>query len=136
MLKILGTEVSTGQFLGGLLVFYLGYIATKRIYYDARIRKLGARAPTRTTYLPMGLDMAYAIINSALADKVYEWWLAMYAKYSPGHYTVEAGVGERVILTAEPENIKAILATQFKDYGKGEQFHKDWYHFLGDGGHF
>lgn len=28
--------------------------------------------------------------------------------------------------------MKAILATQFQDYGKGEPFHKDWSEFLGD----
>lgn len=46
---------------------------------------------------------------------------------------MEVGSGERVILTAEPENIKAVLATQFKEYGKGEQFRLDWFHFLGNG---
>lgn len=40
--------------------------------------------------------------------------------------------GSRCIFTADPENIKAILAAQFADYGKGESFHKDWYDFLGD----
>jgi cytochrome P450 len=39
---------------------------------------------------------------------------------------------QRVILTADPDNIKAILATQFQDFGKGEQFNKDWHDFLGD----
>jgi cytochrome P450 len=39
----------------------------------------------------------------------------------------------RVIFTADPENIKAILTTQFAEYGKGEQFHKEWEEFLGDG---
>lgn len=48
--------------------------------------------------------------------------------------TVEFGIGgQRMILTADPENIKAILATQFSDYGKGEPFHRDWKDFLGDG---
>jgi cytochrome P450 len=37
-----------------------------------------------------------------------------------------------VILTKDEENIKAILATQFSDYGKGEKFNKDWHPFLGD----
>lgn len=36
-------------------------------------------------------------------------------------------------MTSDPENIKALLATQFKDFGKGEEFHKDWHPFLGDG---
>lgn len=39
----------------------------------------------------------------------------------------------RFITTADPENIKAILTTQFADYGKGERFHKEWEKFLGDG---
>lgn len=48
-------------------------------------------------------------------------------------YTMEAKpVGRRLIFTADPENIKAILATQFTDYGKGEPFHREWSDFLGD----
>lgn len=38
----------------------------------------------------------------------------------------------RVIFTADPENIKAILTTQFQDYGKTEPFHNEWKDFLGD----
>lgn len=39
---------------------------------------------------------------------------------------------QRFIFTADPENIKAVLAAQFEDYGKGETFHKEWKDFLGD----
>ena len=47
-------------------------------------------------------------------------------------YTVEAiTIGERIVFTADEENIKAILATQFQDYGKGPQFRKEWKEFLG-----
>ena len=35
-------------------------------------------------------------------------------------------------MTKDEENIKAILATQFADYGKGEKFNQDWHAFLGD----
>lgn len=53
---------------------------------------------------------------------------------STHRWTVEARpAGLRVIFTADPENIKAILATQFTDYGKGEPFHRQWHDFLGDG---
>jgi cytochrome P450 len=117
----------------GAVVLYIGYSTAIRLQKDARIRRLGARPPKRTSYLPLGLDTAYNVINHARKDTLYEMWVSMYETFSPGHYTVEAGVGERVILTAEPENIKAILATQFKDYGKGEQFRRDWHMFLGNG---
>lgn len=45
---------------------------------------------------------------------------------------LDAGVSTRIILTRDPENIKAILTGQFADYGKGESFHHDWREFLGD----
>jgi cytochrome P450 len=35
-------------------------------------------------------------------------------------------------MTSDDVNIKAILATQFTDYGKGEKFNRDWQQFLGD----
>ena len=49
-------------------------------------------------------------------------------------YTCELHLlaAERVIFTADVENIKAILTTQFQDYGKGEQFHREWKDFLGN----
>lgn len=51
-----------------------------------------------------------------------------------GSYTGEVRIMQnvRVIFTADPENFKAILTTQFADYGKGEPFKRDWNDFLGD----
>jgi cytochrome P450 len=63
-------------------------------------------------------------------NKDLETWQSF---FSLGRYTVEASPGgRRCIFTADPENIRAILATQFHDYGKGEPFHRDWEDFLGD----
>jgi hypothetical protein len=31
--------------------------------------------------------------------------------------------GEELIVTVDPENIKAMLAIQFQDFGKGIEFH-------------
>jgi len=48
-------------------------------------------------------------------------------------YTVETKVGSRrYILTADYEIIKAVLATQFNDFGKGETFNRQFHDFLGD----
>ncbi|KAF2134836.1 cytochrome P450 52A11 [Dothidotthia symphoricarpi CBS 119687] len=128
------TSLSTPYLLGALAVLYATYRIFQILTLDAQIRKLGARAPIRKSYVFMGLDMAYDVVMCSRNDTIYEMWTNLFADYcSPGRYTVEAGVGQRVILTAEPENIKAILATQFKDYGKGEQFRQEWHGFLGDG---
>jgi cytochrome P450 len=65
--------------------------------------------------------------------KNLEVWDRFFNQPKGYHYTVEAGpAGRRCIFTAEPENIKAILATQFGDYGKGEPFHREWKDFLGN----
>ena len=48
-------------------------------------------------------------------------------------WTSEARLlGHRIIFTADPQNINALLATQFSDYGKGKPFHNQWKAFLGD----
>ncbi|KAF1937855.1 cytochrome P450 [Clathrospora elynae] len=134
MIEFKSTYFSTPYFLGAVAILYVSYTIAQRLYTDARIRKLGARAPIRKTYFPYGLDMAYDVVVYAFHDKTYEMWVDMFQRWcTPGHYTIEAGIGDRVVLTAEPENIKAILATQFKDYGKGEEFRKDWHTFLGNG---
>ena len=65
--------------------------------------------------------------------KNLEVWNRFFIHPEGHRYTVEAApAGRRCIFTAEPENIKAILATQFTDYGKGEPFHREWKDFLGD----
>jgi cytochrome P450 len=134
MVELTSGSIPTSYILLGTAALFVGYIVATKISTNARIKRLGARAPIRTSYLPWGLDIAYDVVTYALKDEIYEMWLATFNKYAGhGQYTVEVGIGERVIMTAEPENIKAILATQFKDYGKGEEFRKDWHAFLGNG---
>lgn len=134
MLALGDTQLSYPYLLGALGVLYVGYRIIQILHKNAKIAKLGARAPVRKTYAPWGIDLAYDVVTAALKDKTYENWIEMFQKWcKPGRYTIEAGIGDRLILTADPENLKAILATQFKDFGKGEQFRQDWHRFLGDG---
>lgn len=63
--------------------------------------------------------------------KNLEMWTKLLA--DKPEYTAETTiVGKRLFFTADPENIKAILASQFTDYGKGKPFHDEWSEFLGD----
>ncbi|OCL03822.1 hypothetical protein AOQ84DRAFT_137166 [Glonium stellatum] len=135
MLERILAHLTGPKALLALLTLYL----VRRVVLGAlearRIRRLGQRAAVRRTYLPLGIDMLCSAISHALADRNYEFWLATFARYgNPANpWTVEAGRGAaRVVFTADPENIKALLATQFRDYGKGAIFNRDWHDFLGD----
>ena len=58
-----------------------------------------------------------------LCKEIDVWWWLL--SHSTRNQTVEINVaGQRMVFTADPENTKAILATQFGDYGKGEPFHE------------
>jgi cytochrome P450 len=77
--------------------------------------------------------MVAKAIYHTMHHKNLEAWQGFFSNHKKTGYTVEAAPGGlRVIFTADPENVKAILATQFQDYGKGKPFHEDWKDFLGD----
>ncbi|KAI9727266.1 MAG: hypothetical protein M1828_006885 [Chrysothrix sp. TS-e1954] len=114
-----------------LFLWIFSYINEER-----KIRRLGGRAPQRKPWAPMGLAMVYDGVTSALRDDNLKFWHNNFMKDgNPNNpYTLEANAGgERIVFTADPENIKAVLATQFNDFGKGEVFNREWHDFLGDG---
>jgi cytochrome P450 len=80
-----------------------------------------------------GLDFVIMGVRATMAQKNLEFWRDFIFRDVPSSWTAEVRIlNQRVIFTADPENIKAVLATQFADYGKGEIFHKDFEPFLGD----
>ena len=98
-----------------------------------KIARLGARPPHVTTYLPLGIDVALKAIKHTRSGNDLGHWKHMFSHGRFSCHTVEVHAGrQRFIFTADPENIKAVLATQFNDYGKGKEFHDDWEPFLGD----
>lgn len=52
--------------------------------------------------------------------------------WTPRTVEITSLVPKRVIITIDPENIKAVLTGQFQDFGKGESFHREWKGLLGD----
>lgn len=80
----------------------------------------------------LGLDLVWGAVKITLKQKNLEYWRDFYFQNSQS-WTGEARIlNQRLVFTADPENIKAILATQFGDFGKGEPFHEEWKDFLGD----
>ena len=110
------------------------YFAICDFFGNRAIAKLGSFAPRVRSYLPFGIDVVYRTVHHSHDDTDIEFWEWLFT-WSPNKHskTIEASFArQRWIFTADPENIKAILATQFQDFGKGRQFHEDWKPFLGD----
>ena len=71
-------------------------------------------------------------VRATIDQKNLESWRDNHFK-AVNSWTSETRIlNMRVVFTADPENIKALLATQFGDYGKGKPFHEEWHDFLGD----
>ncbi|KAF4628816.1 hypothetical protein G7Y89_g9337 [Cudoniella acicularis] len=82
----------------------------------------------------LDLDLVIRAIHGTVHDQNLQVWHRWFSTPNGMNYTCEAKPGgRRLVFTADPENIKAILATQFTSYGKGEPFHREWKDFLGDG---
>ncbi|KAI4164930.1 MAG: hypothetical protein LQ342_001563 [Letrouitia transgressa] len=148
-------STSAPQLAAGLFALALVLLAVySRIHDHLEIRRLGGHAPIVSSRLPFGIDLVLRSIRATKACKDLEFWEHLYAQCSPplsGSKTVEFKIGgQRFIFTADPENIKAILASQFPDYarchlfsppfwdkpfvpekGKGTAFYEDWKDFLG-----
>lgn len=117
----------------GLLVIRYFYTYIRD---EITIRRLGGHAPRVFTWAPWGADLVWNAVQHAHRHENLQFWDYNFMNY--GHamnpYTCETYIGGRqTVFTVDPENIKAILATQFNEYGKGPQFHQDFEEFLGDG---
>lgn len=98
------------------------------------IGKLGAFPPLVGSRLPFGIDIVLRSLHHTRTDTDLQFWQWLFS-WSPNSHskTVETSMArQRFVFTADPENIKAVLTTQFSDYGKGKPFHEDWKDFLGD----
>ena len=124
-----------------LISFAFFFIVSPTIYFAISvtlerraIARLGSFPPAVRPKLPFGFDIVVRSIAHIRAYTELDFWQWVF-DWSPNKHskTVELSLArERFIFTADPENIKAVLATQFDDYGKGKPFHDDWKDFLGD----
>lgn len=116
--------------------WYLNLLV-KAVNCELKLARLGARAPSYRTWTPYNLGFIYSAVMHMLSHRNHEFWWKIFDKArasnaSGEQWTAETVLmGERIIFTADEENMKAVLATQFGSYGKGPQFRKEWKDFLG-----
>lgn len=125
-----------GRAFLSLLGLFIFFCVFRKLQASAQIARLGARAPKIGFRLPYALDFVYKSQLASLANDDIQFWDACITqaggKRNVKTAELDAGISTRVILTQDPENIKALLTSQFADYGKGEPFHKEWKELLGD----
>lgn len=135
MIEELVQDITPLRVVGCALVGLVAWHYIALFLENRKITSLGTFAPTKVSWWPWSLDQLYDAISHAMRHENLQFWNNMFANIgNPANpWTVEAKVASRrVIFTADSENIKAILATQFQDYGKGEAFNREWHDFLGD----
>ncbi|KAK5011079.1 hypothetical protein LTR28_005892 [Elasticomyces elasticus] len=83
-----------------------------------------------------GADFIWEAFQYAQRNESLLFWDRLFRGHGnrthPHTVEVMAG-GRRIIYTADSENIKAILTSQFDDYGKGRWINRDWRSVLGHG---
>lgn len=136
--EVLWGQVSLRGALALLVGAWLVSIVISRARESLRIRKIGLRAASVPAWLPGSMDVVYRAVQATIHHKNLDMWEEFFSSTGVdsrgnGSYTSEMrAMSRRAIFTADPENIKAILATQFADFGKGDIFHREWAEFLGD----
>jgi len=138
------------RLLAYLFVCFIVYASLEILLQNFKLARRGPRGSRIPSTLPFGRDyssnyqvpasransnaglsVVYGTIKAVKEHKNLDKWRQFIGPQNS--YTAETRIiMRRLILTAHPENIKAILATQFNDYGKGKPFHKEWKPFLGD----
>jgi hypothetical protein len=120
--------------LGVVIILLLARHLFLRLQEERIIRKFGTHAASLKSRAPFGLGFIFHSLVDNGRHALLDRWHVFFADQSRIHpYTIESRtLGTRIILTADEENIKTVLATKFNDFGKGEQFNREWHDFLGD----
>ncbi|PGH13217.1 hypothetical protein AJ79_03775 [Helicocarpus griseus UAMH5409] len=136
LVKVLKTDVPVFTSLSSKIVGCILLCATVRYLWNRIFSgSSGAKTsaiPRVRTRLPFGIDYITRGIVYNSRNQSLLFWEELFDTHSPFR-TVEIKLGpQTVIATWDPENVKALLTTQFWEYGKGERFHAEWKAFLGD----
>ncbi|KAI1134340.1 cytochrome P450 monooxygenase CYP539B5 [Hypoxylon sp. FL0543] len=118
------------------IVCGLTYYVVQLTRHELRIKKLGGVRAPGLTRNPLRaawwfLDTARAMMRNELLEQ-YNSFFDAGTPECPELVEVQIFPRERYLFTRSPEHIKAVLAGQFSDFGKGPRFHDLWRPFLGD----
>lgn len=107
---------------------YIGVRIVQSVRSSYRNRQLARSLSCKPAYIapsgPFGL-VAFYRVSQAVKEKRWLPWVE-YEFRKHGTTFMEPIFGRDIFMTCNPENIKALLATQFNDFGLGNRYQ----HFL------
>lgn len=117
--------------LGVATVLVLAHEFMREFEYKRQAKKLGCAPPYGMMDRPFGLPNIISLLRYNSRNKVLQFFLERLEKYDVWTARVQS-VGVILMLTVDPENIKTILATNFKDYSLGDRY-QQLFPLLGNG---
>ncbi|PWY75532.1 cytochrome P450 [Aspergillus heteromorphus CBS 117.55] len=115
-----------------LLVAFKTFQFLHQTYHDRKTAKaLGCQPPPAIPTGPLGIPGFLRMLTAVKEKRWVEYISQFYETF--GHTFTQVSIGGvEMYGTAEPENIKALLATQFQDFGLGSR-HREFFPLLGNG---
>lgn len=118
-------------FGGALYVTFLVLQYIQQLYKDRKnAQSLGCQPAAPGSPGIFGFRSFYKLSRAVKEKRWVEYLADQYGLY--GNTFTQIVMGRRMISTIDPENIKAMLATQFTDFSLGTR-HREFYPLLGDG---
>lgn len=114
-----------------IALFIAVYIASSQISYQLRLRKLGASEPPFLSDNLRGYLFSLEILRRLRVGNMPEFFEGLFYKVNRDTLLLR-NTGSLRYTTRDPENIKAVLSTQFSDFSLGLR-HKQFRVLLGDG---
>ncbi|KIV96329.1 hypothetical protein PV10_00210 [Exophiala mesophila] len=122
----------------GLLATYVAYWIVSRFLtnrrHARRAQQLGCQEPWDRPYrLPLAYDLIQEIQKADAENVVPDYFMEMYDMVGKRATWRQNFLGVRNIITTDPKNIQAVLATQFTDFSIGSTRRNNFYPMFGNG---
>lgn len=131
--------------MAGRLILFLALVTITIVYYALRsifnkykrarrAKALGCQPPPRLLYKwPFAVDVLWRILKADRNKIVPHEFTKFYHETGDKATWLQTLPGETHIITTDPKNIQAMLATQFNDFEVGELRRAQFFALLGDG---
>lgn len=120
-----------GLLLGIAVVLVIAHEQLREHEYRKKSKQYNCTPPYAMMDRPFGLPNIITLLKYNSRNKVLQFFLERLTAYDVWTARVQS-VGDILMLTVDPENIKSILATNFKDYSLGDRY-QQLFPLLGNG---